>query len=162
MTRLEELNPKWLRPAVVPALRGLGRAADWSGDNAVGVDFFQLTFKVGGIAAGVGEWRLSHSGAQLLAQEAVRRRNMGGGLYLSQLRAEPQAMMQRCGVLEEIGAQNIFGPGDDVLGELDDTRRRAFWEQVGEAHQVIATGTVPPPSGTWLTYRVAGGAYVQA
>ena len=58
------------------------------------------------------------AGAQLLAQEAVRRRNMGGGLYLSQLRAEPQAMMQRCGVLEEIGAQNIFGPGDDVLGEL--------------------------------------------
>ena len=58
------------------------------------------------------------AGAQLLAQEAVRRRNLGGGLYLFQLRAEPQAMMQRCGVLEEIGAQNIFGPGDDVLGEL--------------------------------------------
>ncbi len=51
---------------------------------------------------------------------------------------------------------------DDVLGELDDTRRRAFWEQVGEAHQIIATGTVPPPSGAWLTYRVAAGAYVQA
>ncbi len=51
---------------------------------------------------------------------------------------------------------------DDVLGELDDTRRRAFWEQVGDAHQVIATGTVPPPSGAWLTYRVAAGAYVQA
>ncbi len=51
---------------------------------------------------------------------------------------------------------------DDVLGELDDTRRRAFWDQVGEAHQVIATGTVPPPSGVWLTYRVAAGAYVQA
>lgn len=48
---------------------------------------------------------------------------------------------------------------DDVLGELDDTRRRAFWEQVGEAHQVIATGTVPPPSGQWLTYRVTDGAY---
>lgn len=51
---------------------------------------------------------------------------------------------------------------DDVLGELDDTRRRAFWEQVGETHQVIATGTVPPPSGAWLTYRVAAGAYAQA
>jgi len=51
---------------------------------------------------------------------------------------------------------------DDVLGELDETRRRAFWEQVGEAHQVIATGTVPPPSGAWLTYRVASGAYVPA
>ena len=51
---------------------------------------------------------------------------------------------------------------DDVLGELDDTRRRAFWDQVGEAHQVIATGTVPPPSGAWLTYRVAAGSYVRA
>jgi DNA replication and repair protein RecF len=51
---------------------------------------------------------------------------------------------------------------DDVLGELDDTRRRAFWEQVGEAHQVIATGTVPPPSGQWLTYRVTDGAYAPA
>ncbi len=51
---------------------------------------------------------------------------------------------------------------DDVLGELDDTRRRAFWAEVGDSHQVIATGTVPPPSGDWLTYRVSGGSYVQA
>jgi len=51
---------------------------------------------------------------------------------------------------------------DDVLGELDETRRRAFWAQVGEAHQVIATGTVPPPSGHWLTYRVSGGTYAPA
>ena len=51
---------------------------------------------------------------------------------------------------------------DDVLGELDDTRRRAFWEEVGEKHQVIATGTVPPPSGEWLAYRVSGGSYLQA
>jgi len=51
---------------------------------------------------------------------------------------------------------------DDVLGELDDTRRRAFWDEVGESHQVIATGTVPPPSGRWLTYRVTGGSYLQA
>ena len=51
---------------------------------------------------------------------------------------------------------------DDVLGELDDIRRRAFWAEVGDSHQVIATGTVPPPSGDWLTYRVAGGGYLQA
>ena len=48
---------------------------------------------------------------------------------------------------------------DDVLGELDDTRRRAFWAEVGDKHQVIATGTVPPPTGQWLTYRVEGGKY---
>jgi DNA replication and repair protein RecF len=50
---------------------------------------------------------------------------------------------------------------DDVLGELDDIRRRAFWAEVGDSHQVIATGTTPPPSGEWLTYRVSGGGYVQ-
>jgi DNA replication and repair protein RecF len=48
---------------------------------------------------------------------------------------------------------------DDVLGELDDTRRRAFWAEVGDNHQVIATGTTPPPTGEWLTYRVEGGTY---
>jgi DNA replication and repair protein RecF len=48
---------------------------------------------------------------------------------------------------------------DDVLGELDDTRRRAFWQEVGDSHQVIATGTVPPPSGNWLTYKVSEGTY---
>lgn len=46
---------------------------------------------------------------------------------------------------------------DDVLGELDDTRQRAFWDEVGGNHQVIATGTTPPPSGDWLTYLVDGG-----
>ncbi len=50
---------------------------------------------------------------------------------------------------------------DDVLGELDETRRRAFWNEVGESHQVIATGTIPPPSGSWLTYQVTGGSYLQ-
>lgn len=51
---------------------------------------------------------------------------------------------------------------DDVLGELDEVRRRAFWSEVGENHQVIATGTAPPPIGDWLTYRVSGGSYARA
>ncbi len=48
---------------------------------------------------------------------------------------------------------------DDVLGELDDVRRTAFWKEIGEGHQVIATGTRPPPGNGWLTYEVASGAY---
>ncbi len=48
---------------------------------------------------------------------------------------------------------------DDVLGELDESRRRAFWQEVGDSYQVIATGTTPPPSGSWLTYRVIDGTY---
>lgn len=51
---------------------------------------------------------------------------------------------------------------DDVLGELDDNRRRAFWQEVGETHQVIATGTTPPPSGEWLTYQVSQGVFTRS
>lgn len=49
---------------------------------------------------------------------------------------------------------------DDVLGELDDQRRRAFWAAVGDTHQVLATGTTPPPAGPWRVYRVENGAYL--
>lgn len=48
---------------------------------------------------------------------------------------------------------------DDVLGELDEERRRAFWSAVGDDHQVIATGTLPPPEGSWRVIEVADGAY---
>ncbi|MGA0134206.1 MAG: DNA replication/repair protein RecF [Opitutales bacterium] len=48
---------------------------------------------------------------------------------------------------------------DDVLGELDDLRRSAFWKEVGGEHQVIATGTRPPPGHGWLTYEVSSGTY---
>lgn len=48
---------------------------------------------------------------------------------------------------------------DDVLGELDDERRRAFWNAVGDDHQVIATGTALPGAGEWKVYRVQAGVY---
>lgn len=51
---------------------------------------------------------------------------------------------------------------DDVLGELDDVRRSAFWKEIGDAHQVLATGTRPPPGNGWLTYEAASGIYRKA
>lgn len=48
---------------------------------------------------------------------------------------------------------------DDVLGELDEERRRAFWAAVGESHQVVATGTSRPPGGEWRVIEVKGGVY---
>lgn len=51
---------------------------------------------------------------------------------------------------------------DDVLGELDEVRRSAFWKEIGEGHQVIATGTRPPPGDGWLTYEVSTGTYRKA
>lgn len=48
---------------------------------------------------------------------------------------------------------------DDVLGELDEQRRRSFWSAIGEGHQVIATGTTPPAGGQWRVYEVRDGVY---
>ena len=48
------------------------------------------------------------AGAHFLEQEATRRRALGGGLYLFDLKAEPMEMLQRSGALATIGA---FGFG---------------------------------------------------
>ena len=58
------------------------------------------------------------AGAQLLAQEARRRRTLGGALYIFHMKDEPLAMLRRCGVVDEIGAENFFKLGDDVIGTL--------------------------------------------
>ena len=52
---------------------------------------------------------------------------------------------------------------DDVLGELDPERRRRFWATLGEARQVIATGTTLPDAelGAWEVFRVAGGTFAK-
>jgi len=58
------------------------------------------------------------AGAHLLAQEARRRRAMGGALYLFNLKSEPMEMLRRSGVFDEIGADNFFKLGDDVFDTL--------------------------------------------
>jgi DNA replication and repair protein RecF len=52
---------------------------------------------------------------------------------------------------------------DDVLGELDPQRRRRFWATLGEARQVIATGTSLPDAelGAWEVFRVAAGTFAK-
>ncbi|MEP6969621.1 MAG: SulP family inorganic anion transporter [Betaproteobacteria bacterium] len=57
-------------------------------------------------------------GAHLLAQEARRRRALGGALYVANMKDEPQEMMRRCGTDEVIGAENQFRIGEDVIGQL--------------------------------------------
>jgi DNA replication and repair protein RecF len=47
---------------------------------------------------------------------------------------------------------------DDVLGELDPQRRKAFWTLCREDRQVIATGTeLPPQSENWQIHSVVDG-----
>ena len=58
------------------------------------------------------------AGAQLLAQEARRRRALGGALYIFNMKDEPLAMLRGCGAFDEIGDDNVFKLGDDVIGTL--------------------------------------------
>jgi SulP family sulfate permease len=58
------------------------------------------------------------TGAHMLAQEAQRRRAMGGALYLFNLKEEPMEMLRRSGAYETIGADNFFAMGDDVMATL--------------------------------------------
>lgn len=58
------------------------------------------------------------TGAQMLGQEARRRRAMGGALYLFNLKDEPLDMLRRSGVLDTIGTENLFTMGDDVMASI--------------------------------------------
>ena len=50
---------------------------------------------------------------------------------------------------------------DDVLGELDPTRRARFWSAIDHESQIIATGTHLPEAelGTWQVFEVKDGAF---
>jgi sulfate permease, SulP family len=54
-------------------------------------------------------------GAQWLAQEAQRRRSLGGGLYIFHMKDEPLAMLRKSGAFDAIGAENFFTLGDDLM-----------------------------------------------
>jgi sulfate permease, SulP family len=58
------------------------------------------------------------AGAHWLAQAAQRQRDLGGALYLFDLKEEPREMLARSGALETIGLANLFKPGDAVLETL--------------------------------------------
>ncbi len=48
------------------------------------------------------------AGAEMLAQEARRRRRLGGGLYFYGVKKEVMQLLARGGYLDEIGPENIF------------------------------------------------------
>ncbi len=63
------------------------------------------------------------AGAELLVQEARRRRNLGGGLYLYRVQAGVQDLLEKDSYLEAFGAANIFPtkshPVDAIYPRLD-------------------------------------------
>jgi SulP family sulfate permease len=85
---------------------------------------------------------LDLAGAHLLAQEALRRRALGGGLYIFHMKDEPMQTLHRCGVFDEIGRDNFFNLGDDVLGTLYARLDRAVCAQCKV--RIFKPCTVPP------------------
>ena len=58
------------------------------------------------------------TGAHMLAQEAQRRKVMGGALYIFNMKEEPLQMLRNCGVVDEIGADHFFALGQDVMRRI--------------------------------------------
>ena len=58
------------------------------------------------------------SGAEMLAREARRRRAMGGGLYIWFMKDAVRELLRKGGYLKDIGEENVFEQGIDVVGAL--------------------------------------------
>ncbi len=58
------------------------------------------------------------AGAEMLAQEARRRRRLGGGLYLVGLKERALQVLRAGGYLEEIGEQNVFDTDGEAIARI--------------------------------------------
>ncbi|MBI3576121.1 MAG: SulP family inorganic anion transporter, partial [Gammaproteobacteria bacterium] len=55
------------------------------------------------------------SGAEMLVQEANRRRKLGGGLYMSKVKDEVCSILKRGGYADNFGRENIFATKNDAI-----------------------------------------------
>lgn len=75
------------------------------------------------------------------------------GLVLSLELARFELYRERLGIEPVVLA-------DDVIGELDPSRKAGFWAAVGAGTQIFATGTsLPENASEWKIFRVDGGQY---
>jgi SulP family sulfate permease len=58
------------------------------------------------------------AGAEMLTQEARRRRALGGVLYFHRVKDAVRALLARSGYLSEIGPHNIFSSGTRAIGMI--------------------------------------------
>jgi DNA replication and repair protein RecF len=96
-------------------------------------------------------FRVKQTGAKDFASEGQQR-----SLVLALRLAQAKWFHEKSGVRPVLLA-------DDVLGELDPTRRRRFWAAVDHESQMIATGTHLPDAelGAWQVFEVSGGGFVE-
>lgn len=58
------------------------------------------------------------AGADMLVQEAKRRRRLGGGLYLANVKDGLCQMLRKGGYLAELGEENVFASKTDAIAEI--------------------------------------------
>jgi SulP family sulfate permease len=58
------------------------------------------------------------AGAEMLVQEAERRRALGGGLYMAKMKPEAHRILERGGYLEQFGRENIFVSKAEAIAEI--------------------------------------------
>ncbi|MHB1052653.1 MAG: SulP family inorganic anion transporter [Thiobacillus sp.] len=86
------------------------------------------------------------SGAELFAKEAIRRRRMGGGLYIVGVQPDLCEMMKRSGQVDTVGEDHIFSHKGDAIqaiyARMDNEICRACTARVfRECHAALPDGT---------------------
>ncbi len=61
---------------------------------------------------------VDYEGAQLLAHEAQRRRDIGGSMAIFHMKDEPMSLMRQSGAMTVVGESNFHTMGDDVIGSV--------------------------------------------
>ena len=83
------------------------------------------------------------AGSQMLAQEARRRRRIGGDLYLFALKPELRRTLRESGNMPDIGEDHLHRMGDDVMGAVIAKLDRA---QCDACTKRIFKQCPPPPT----------------
>ncbi len=86
------------------------------------------------------------AGAELLAKEAVRRRKIGGGLYIVGVQPDMCEMLKRSGMVDSVGEDQIFRHKGDALKAIyarmdNETCRTCTARVFRECHPALPDGT---------------------
>ncbi len=92
------------------------------------------------------------SGAEMLVQEANRRRKLGGGLYMSKVKDEVCSILKRGGYADSFGRENIFTTKGDAIENVFRRLDRSICARCDkriflECKQVPYQGAAVPANG---------------
>ncbi|GAB4514155.1 MAG: SulP family inorganic anion transporter [Sulfuricaulis sp.] len=91
------------------------------------------------------------AGAEMLVQEARRRRNLGGGLYLSKIKEEACRILKRGGFVDRLGDEHIFVTKADAIQTIFAKLDRSICERCDkriflECQKIEYKGDKPLPA----------------